>query len=453
MIETERIRNLNMGTAPKHPRYVLYWMQAAQRTADNHALWYAAMEADRMNLPLVVAFILTEYPGATAVHYRWMLSGLHETSAALASAGIGCLLSRGEPSVVLPGLAATAALLVCDASPTRWARSTKVQLAAATTVPIVEVDGESVIPLRAASDKQEWAARTLRGRIAGAIAHYLAAPTLPLRPPRRNARGLDLEHDTSILQAYAEAPAPGYPGDRIIEQSRLPASGSTLAQQRLELFINVNLDHYDQGRNDPNQDATSGLSAYLHFGQIAPLAVARAASRHGGPGVAAFIEQLVVRRELCRNFAYFRPEDYDEWTGLPAWARTTLQNAAADPRPYHYDYAAFEAARTHDAYWNAAQNQLVSTGTIHNYMRMYWGKMILAWSSSPQEAFKTAIRLNDHYALDGRDPNGWAGVAWCFGLHDRPWPGRAVFGTVRSMSRAGLKRKFDADAYAMTWQG
>jgi len=165
----------------------------------------------------------------------------------------------------------------------------------------------------------------------------------------------------------------------------------------------------------------------------------------------AFLEQLVVRRELCRNYAYYRPDDYDAWSAVPLWAMKTLMEHAGDTRDYLYSSSEFEAAATHDQYWNAAQNQLLRTGTIHNYMRMYWGKMILAWSRTPQEAFETAIGLNDRLALDGRDPNGWAGVAWCFGLHDRPWPRRSVFGTVRSMSAAGLRRKFDADAYARRW--
>jgi deoxyribodipyrimidine photo-lyase len=271
---------------------------------------------------------------------------------------------------------------------------------------------------------------------------------------------LGLPSEDRLFYAYGKPEAVTTPQSRPSKPSGLvkpadkpglPPSGPGIAQARLGTFLDEGLDSYDRDRNDPNLWGTSGLSPYLHFGQLSALEVAREARAHGGPGLPAFLEQLTVRRELCRNYAYYRPDDYDAWSAIPAWASRTLVEHADDPREYLYAFQDFEIAGTHDRYWNAAQNQLLATGTIHNYMRMYWGKMILAWSKSPQEAFTTALTLNDRLALDGRDPNGWAGVAWCFGLHDRPWPRRAVFGTVRSMSAAGLKRKFDADAYARYW--
>jgi deoxyribodipyrimidine photo-lyase len=457
MIEPERIRNLNLGHPAATPAYVLYWMQAAQRTEDNPALWIATSEADRLGLPLLVLFVLGDFPDASAAHFRWMLTGLELTATRLRDAGIAFSLQRGDPAVVVARAAARAATVICDASPHRWARSARVRLTAEIDIPVVEVDGESIVPLRVASTKQEWAARTIRSKVSAALGTYLEGPTLALRVPRNSARQLDASSDDGLFRVFDKSESTGDKAEKSGKSTHkagcpdYPPSGSLAAEARLKNFIENGLDSYDKARNDPNLPGTSGLSPYLHFGQLSAVAVAREARRHGGPSLAAFLEQLAVRRELCRNFSYYRPDDYDSWSAIPAWAAKTLLEHKNDKRDYLYTLPEFEAATTHDAYWNAAQNQLLRTGTIHNYMRMYWGKMILAWSRTPQEAFETAQGLNDRLALDGRDPNGWAGVAWCFGLHDRPWPRRNVFGTVRSMSAAGLKRKFDADAYARTW--
>lgn len=461
MIDKERITALNGRGIRNGAAYVLYWMQAAQRASCNHALWYASAEADRLGLPLVVLVVLADYPSATAPQYRWMLAGLRETAAALRDAGIGFRLRRGAPLAAVAEAAEGAALVVVDRSPARWSVTAKAALAAQSGVAVIEIDGESVIPEVVASPKQEWSARTLRLKIEGAVASYASRPLLPVPSPRHSAArikvagdgtpGREKSEESILFSAYDATPKPAYPGDRSPEQVFLCAPGEAAGQARLESFVQDRLDRYDGDRNDPLKDGSSGLSPYLHFGQVSPLAIISAAYAHGGPGYPAFAEQLVVRRELCRNYVRYRPLDYDAWEGLPAWSRAALESAAADKRAYLYTRQQFEAAATHDPYWNAAQEQLVRSGTIHNYMRMYWGKMILAWSAAPREAFSTALYLNDRYALDGRDPDGWAGVAWCFGLHDRPWPARPVYSTVRSMVAAGLKRKFDADAYARTW--
>lgn len=452
MVEPERIEYRNTKPAVGKASYVLYWMQAAQRAEDNPALAYACDQANSLGLPLAVLFVLADYPQATAVHYRWMLAGLKEVAGTLRSAGINFAIQRGRPEKVVAKAARGAALLVCDRSPSRFAVAARQTLADALPIPVVEVDGESVIPERVASPKQEWSARTFRLKISGAIEVYATTAPLAVPVPTIDGSQADMVTDDTLFESYSGPIKPAYGGDMSPQQVIPAVPGQAAAKARLDRFIRERLDSYDDDRNDPLQDGSSGLSAYLHFGQISPLAVLRSAHRHGGPGYPAFAEQLVVRRELCRNFVRYRPGDYDAWSGLPAWARATLEAAAADRRQYLYTRAQFEAAATHDPYWNAAQRQLLRTGTIHNYMRMYWGKMILAWSADPREAFDTALWINDHYAIDGRDPNGWAGVAWCFGLHDRPWPARPVYGTVRSMVAAGLRRKFDADAYARAWQ-
>ena len=225
--------------------------------------------------------------------------------------------------------------------------------------------------------------------------------------------------------------------------------GAREAARLLRRFVRGRLPRYARERSDPGTDLLSHLSPYLHFGQISPLAIAlRVRSAKGVPGAAkeAFLEELIVRRELSMNFCAMN-DAYDSYECLPQWAQRTLARHSRDRRPYRYTPADFERARTHDEYWNAAQQEMVATGTMHSYMRMYWGKKIVEWTDDPREAFRVALHLNNKYEMDGRDPNSYAGVAWCFGKHDRPWGERPVFGQVRWMSRAGLERKFDMDAY------
>lgn len=446
----DRIIPLNRHEVNPKASFVLYWMQAAQRASANHALFYAAMEADRLGLALHSVFVLSEYPKATTPQYRWMLQGLKKTASALRDAGIAFYILQGDPLTTMIEAAGEAALVVVDRSPSRWSVSIKQGLALSIQTRVVEVDGESLIPEAIASPKQEWSARTLRLKIDGAIDSYAQEHILPVPTPRI-ACETSLSQEESLFSAFDGPVCPTYPGDRSPEQSLTQAPGEEAALATLEDFVARRLDIYDTARNDPCKDATSHLSSYLHFGHISPLVVIRTAREADSPGYPAFREQCIVRRELARNFTRYRQADYDAWEGLPAWSRSTLDSSLLDKRAYTYTLSQFEASDTHDPYWNAAQEQLVRTGTIHNYMRMYWGKMILAWSANPKDAYSTALHLNDRYALDGRDPNGWTGIGWCFGLHDRPWPRQAVFGTVRAMSSAGLRRKFDIDVYARTW--
>ncbi len=455
MIEPERIRSLNVASPPLESSCVLYWMRAAQRIDANHALFYAAAQAKEHGLPLAVMFIVdtARYPGGAQL--SWMLDGLRQSAHALRDCGAYFSILKGDEFEALTKAASKAALVVCDSDPSRGARTVRARLAARLALPVIEVDGESVIPTAIASPKQEWSARTFRLKVSGAIGLYLDAPSYGERqlrsllarstgtascPPAPRPMDLPPSED-GLFDAFGPPP------------SSFPRSGPAEAKAKLDSFIGERLHAYERGRNDPNAHACSGLSPYLRFGQLSPLSAARAARAQPGPAAAAFLEQLVIRRELCRNFAWYRPDDYDSWEGLPDWCRRSLEAHGTDRRPYLYAREQFEAAATHDPYWNAAQRELLITGSIHGYMRMYWGKMILSWSATPREAFDTAVYLNDRYALDGQSPNGWAGVAWCFGLHDRPWPERPVFGTVRAMSAYGLKRKFDADGYVRAWLG
>jgi deoxyribodipyrimidine photo-lyase len=222
--------------------------------------------------------------------------------------------------------------------------------------------------------------------------------------------------------------------------------GTSQAKKLLTKFIKSKLDKYPVLRNDPTQNYESNLSPYIHFGQISPVYIALKVKQTNSPGKDAFLEQLIVRRELAHNLVYYN-KNYYKYQILPAWAKTTLNFHKKDKRQYIYTLEQFELAQTHDPAWNAAQTQMVITGKMHNYMRMYWGKKIIEWSRTPEEAFDIALYLNNKYELDGRDPNGFTGILWCFGMHDRPWPERHVFGKVRYMNFAGLKRKFDVQKF------
>lgn len=216
----------------------------------------------------------------------------------------------------------------------------------------------------------------------------------------------------------------------------------------LKRFLRRDLENYSKGRKDPLSSSVSHMSMYLHFGQISPVYIALQALKAGKPGSGeadAFIDELIVQRELAANFVNFN-ELYDSFDAIPSWARETLHEHA-DQKKYHYTRAQLESAKTHDKYWNAAMLEMKHTGYLHNYMRMYWGKMILEWTATPKKAWKVCCALNNKYFIDGRDMNSWGNCAWVFGVHDHPWPPQPVFGKVRSMTESGLRRKTDPQAY------
>jgi len=444
MIHPERIRYLNEKEIRKG-RYILYWMQASQREQYNYALEYAIGQANRLGLPAVVFFGLTDrFPEANARHYTFMLEGLRETAAALRKRGLRLVIRRGSPEEGAIALSARAALTVVDRGYLRIQRQWRARAAERMRCPLVQVESEVVVPVESASPKEEYSAATLRPKIHRRLNEFLK----PLR--RRKLQNASAVPDIDSIDLAdiedVEAVISRLKVDHGVAPSRHYAGGTGRAIRRFDGFIRKHLDHFADQRNDPGVDRLSGMSPYLHFGQISPLYLALRISRTSSPGREAFLEELIVRRELSMNFVFYN-RDYDRYQGLPEWARKTLQAHRQDPRPTIYSRPALEAAETHDPYWNAAQKELLLTGKMHGYMRMYWGKKILEWSRSPREAFQTALYLNNRYEMDGRDPNGFAGVAWCFGKHDRPWGERAIFGNVRYMNDRGLRRKFDIDRY------
>jgi deoxyribodipyrimidine photo-lyase len=440
-IRAERIHPLNDRRATGRP-FVVYWMQAAQRAGTNHALEFAVGVANELRKPLVVFFSLTEdYPEANERHYAFMLEGLKETQGTLRGRGIPMIVRRGEPDREIVAFSRDAALVVVDDGAVRIERGWRRSAAAKLNCPLIEVVTNVVVPVAVASPKEEYSAATIRPKIYRFLDGFLT----PLQETPLRIRSIEPALDSWDI-ADTSAALARLDLDRKIGRVPSIRGGASEAEKRLRAFVKGKLAAYAEARNDPSVDALSGLSPYLHFGQISPLAVALAVKKGPRYGQAAFLEELIVRRELSFNFVFYN-RAYDRFDGLPEWCRRTLLEHANDPRPYRYTRSEFEQAATHDPYWNAAQKEMVVTGKMHGYMRMYWGKKILEWSASPRGAFRTALALNNAYELDGRDPNSFAGVAWAFGKHDRPWARRPGFGTVRYMNAAGLRRKFDAEAY------
>jgi deoxyribodipyrimidine photo-lyase len=312
---------------------------------------------------------------------------------------------------------------------------------------VTQVEGDVVVPVETVTDKAEYAARTIRPKIHEHLDRFLARPERVA--PERSSLGMegtptglpldDIEALTDRLDLDEDVPP----------VSGLHAGGASEAEALLDAFCAEHLDGYDGNRNQVQSQAVSHMSKYLHFGQVSPVALALRIRDTDAPDddIDAYLEELIVRRELAVNHVHFRPDTYDRYECLPEWARESLAEHADDERPHTYSEAELEAGETHDPYWNAAMTEMRATGYMHNYMRMYWGKKILEWSPDPRTAFERTLRLNNRYFLDGRDPNSFANVAWIFGLHDRGWKERPVYGKVRYMSQGGLERKADPDAY------
>jgi deoxyribodipyrimidine photo-lyase len=444
VIHPSRIRQLN-DKIEKPGRYVLYWMQASVRAVDNPALLYAIQKADELAVPVLVVFGLTDrYPDANLRHFTFLIEGLRDVEQELKNLGIQLVVFEAPPDEAALRVAGEAVLLVTDRGYLVHQRSWRATVADRAACPVRQVEGDLVVPIEEASGKSEWTAATLRRKIHRIWDQFLVFGD-PSKAPRKDS--------LSIRISGAIRPDHELTGRLDVDRSVQPVSqfkgGSGQALSMLERFSKDSLKHYHSLRNDPGQDHQSHLSPYLHFGQISPLTIAlRIKATRGVPAEAkdAFLEELIVRRELAFNFVYYE-EQYDGYASLPEWAKATLYAHRKDKRPYLYSREQLDSAATHDPYWNAAMEEMRLTGKMHGYMRMYWGKKILEWSESPEQAFDTVLHLNNRYFLDGRDPNSYAGIAWCFGKHDRPWAEQPIFGKVRYMVDTGLRRKFDMDSY------
>lgn len=440
-IQAERIKQLNKNDL-KYGKYVLYWMQAAQRAEYNHALEYAIEKANERKKPLLVVFGLTsDYPQANLRHYWFMLEGLRETQEALENKGVKMVVVQKSPAEAAVEFSKDAEMVVVDAGQLRIQRKWRMEAAKKMPCRLIEVETNLIVPVNEVSEKEEFAARTIRPRIHRKLDYYL------VKMKHRNVRfdSLGLRFSSSDISDTNKAVS-RLKIDKSVGRCTNFTGGTSQAKKMLRKFIKDKLKDYAKLRNEPSLDYQSNMSPYLHFGQISPLYIALEISKSQSKAKKDYLEELIIRRELSHNFVYYN-KNYDKFDCLEPWAKRTLNFHKRDRREYTYTLRQFERAQTHDEYWNAAQKEMVLCGKMHGYMRMYWGKKILEWSRTPQEGFKIALHLNNEYELDGRDANAFAGVAWCFGKHDQAWPERKVFGKIRYMNAAGLKRKFDMQAY------
>jgi deoxyribodipyrimidine photo-lyase len=420
-------------------------MQRAQRAIDNPALDAAIEAANALRKP-VVAFLglVPFYPNANLRHYAFLAQGIPGLAQRLERRGVGFVFRR-YPGHQLTGFCEEVrpSLVVGDENPLREPERWRLVLAERLRVPLWTVDADVIVPARLIG-KEQYAARTIRPRIRAVLDEFLVPlgnpnPVTPWKPPRSLA-----SHplDGDLLE--------GLPIDRGVQPVSVFRGGTDEALRLLSRFVEHRLRGYAVNRNRPELEGTSQLSPYLHFGHVGPHTVALAVKNADAPRQdrEAFLEELIVRRELATNFVRFNPR-YDRLESCEPWALRTLKDHRRDEREFVYSQGQLENAETHDPLWNAAQMQMVASGWMHGYPRMYWAKKILEWTRSPEEAYQIAVYLNDRYELDGRDANGYAGIAWAIGgKHDRAWgPERPVYGKVRYMSYPSTSRKFDSRAY------
>ena len=449
LAEQPRVQVRRGGAPRKGARCVVYWMQRAMRVVDNPALDVALEAGNLLGLPVVVYFsVIPNYPNANLRHYHFLAQGLRDVAEDAAELGVGFVLRRPPDNSLEAFLDEVgAALVVGDENPCREPERWRNVLAGRLRLPFWTVDADVVVP-SAIFGRSYFLLHHFRPHLKAELPKYLQ-PQAKVRPeylwkPRRQAASYPVDQDLT---------AGFHKLDRSVGPVDSFTGGTHAALKRLRAFVNEDLATYEHTRNHPEMKGTSRLSPYLHFGHIGPRTIALAAHdavRKGKAGAEArdkFLDELIGWRELAVLFVKHNP-DYDSWECAEPWARKTLAEHGGDARPYRYSLEQMERGETHDELWNAAQREMVQTGWMHNYMRMYWAKKMLEWAPDPARAFEWAVTLNDRYELDGRDPNGYAGIAWAIvGKHDRPWFNRPVIGLIRPMSGASIAKKMDAKAY------
>jgi deoxyribodipyrimidine photo-lyase len=455
-VEPTRIRALNRVPLREGAKYVLYWSQMNRRVESNHALAYAVQLANDRDVPLLVYEGLTyAYRGANDRIHTFVLEGVPETAASLRRLHAGYFFylrsRRSSPNDVLYRLAADAVCVVTDDYPVFIAADHNGSVPEKIGVAYVAVDSSCVVPM-SVHPKQAYAAFSIRPKIHAELPKYLT----PMEPVRLKRRWSDELLPAALKELRTEVTAADTPRlvagceiNHSVKPSISFTGGACAAQKHLDVFLNERLSRYARDKNQPSKRATSDLSPYLHFGQISSLEVALRTRDHAKEHKlmdGEFLEELIVRRELSFNFARFSP-GVETLDILPDWCRKTMAKHASDQRPHLYSREQLETAQTGDPLWNAAQKELLLRGKIQGYYRMYWGKKVIEWTRTYEEARRLLIEFHDVYALDGRDPNTYANVLWLFGLHDRPWFERPVFGQLRYMSFEGMRRKTDIAAY------
>ncbi|GJQ15350.1 hypothetical protein GpartN1_g7141.t1 [Galdieria partita] len=449
-VPNTRIRVLNSKPVQEDRDYVLYWMQAAVRLAYNYALQYAVFRANQLGKPLLICFGLTDsFPEANARHYAFLLEGLQDIQRQLAQRKLQLLVFHSSPERMVEKLSDKAVQVVVDKNYLRVTHQWRQRVATNIDCSFIQVETECIVPVELATEKEEYAARTIRPKL-WKHANKFLIPWLDTIHVDNKIVSIPQMDELTVfdLQGDAKKLVERLNVDKSVPPVSQLIGGETEARRRLEEFCQSKLRDYERLRNDPSLNCVSHMSPYLHFGHISPIEIVNQVQQANASKTCkdAFIEEVFIRRELSFNFCHFC-DKYDTFECLPAWAKQTLLEHSKDPRKYCYTLEQLERAATHDPYWNAAQLEMVQTGKMHNYMRMYWGKKVIEWVADPEEAFRILLYLNNKYELDGRDPNSFTGVAWCFGKHDRAHMERPVTGKLRYMSAEGLRRKFNIEAY------
>lgn len=476
-MNSKRVLKLNSKEVKKGP--IIYWMNREMRTRDNWSFLYAKSLADEQKVPIVVVYNLVPgFLGGQNRQLAFKISALKQIKEDLKEKNISFFVLVDNPpagggkqsgkQIVEFADKISAGAVVTDFYPLKIARAWSDHVRKNLDVAFYGVDAHNIVPAWVASEKREYGAYTIRPKIFKLLPEFLdefPKITSSKYDFTEKVKGDDFENLLSKKDL-----------EESLESISWAPVGEDGAHKMLKKFLKDGIHRYGDKRNDPNENAQSNLSPYLHYGMIAPQRVVLETVKLVGKDITdmihhaknkakveegkklslidhagAFLEEIVVRRELSDNFCFYE-ENYDSIDCFPDWAKKSLEKAGKDEREFIYTKKQFEEGKTHDDLWNAAQMQMVKTGKMHGYMRMYWAKKILEWTKSPEDAMKIAIYLNDKYELDGRDPNGYAGIAWSIGgVHDRAWFPRPVFGTVRYMSRGGCEGKFDVKDYIDKW--
>ena len=484
-VPADRIQAMNDQELREDGAFVVYWMVVNRRPHWNYSLDHAIWWAKKLGRPLVVLTTLKiDYPWASDRLHRFMLQDMAAHAAHFKKHDV-CFYpfveqEDGDQDGLLEALAKHACLIVSDDYPCFFIPAMQRAVAKNIAIRFDSVDSNGLMPIRTA-DKTHPTAYAFRRYLQKTLPqHLLSHPSA--QPLRASSDFQNAKIPAAILKKWPRASAkmlaagPEVLSELAIDHSVGPAAidgGYLAADKQASHFLHQCLKRYGEHRNDPDHDAQSNLSPYLHFGQISAHAIFHrlaqqenwdinrlsqrsTGSREGWWGMSknaeAFLDEVITWRELGQNMCVTQPDTYDKYSSLPDWAQRTLAEHVHDARPYTYTHRQLEAAETHDPVWNAAQRQLVSTGSLHNYMRMLWGKKVLEWSSTPQHALRVLIDLNNKYAVDGRDPNSYSGIFWIFGRYDRPWPEREIFGKIRYMSSDNTVRKLEIKQYLKTWE-
>jgi deoxyribodipyrimidine photo-lyase len=443
-IHPDRVHLLGESSCRDQVQYVLYWMSLSFRAHWNYALEYAVGLAEATDSKVVVLISLEpQQTHLNARHLTFLLESLPEIEQALVDRGIKCITRVAPIEKNIEALTADAFAMVTDCPYLDEDRDWLERALNVAQCPITQIEGNLIVPVEAASSHQEYAARTLRPKITECYIDYLEKPTssmLPKSSLNMSLKGEDISEPGNLLhQIEFEQP--------VAPVAEYHTGGFSAAKSRLDHFLHNDLEAYEDQRQSPTQPAVTQLSMYLSMGMIAPAYVLKRIEAYlPSENAAALREELLVRRELACNFVYYA-DHYDRLSALPDWAQQTLDEHERDQRPHRYTRSELEAGATHDDAWNACMNRMKEYGYLHNHMRMYWGNQILIWCNTPDYAHQTLLYLNNKYFLDGNDPNSYANALWVFGLHDRAWKERKVFGKVRPMNHNGLRRKIDLETW------